>query len=72
MIETDNKNVVHGIGTHPGRLLPNAGASAGDDDNLAREIGDVLYVKCRLGRESLAEPGRESTHDGVFDETWWC
>ena len=37
-----------------GGLLPNAAASAGDDDVLAREVGDVLYVK---SGECPAEPG---------------
>jgi hypothetical protein len=36
---------------------------APDDDDLVREVGDVLYAKSRFGRESLAEPGPESTHD---------
>ena len=36
---------------YPGCLLSNASAGTGDDDNLARKVGDVLLVwKGKLGR----------------------
>ena len=50
-------------GTYPNRLPANAGVCTGNDDDLAREIGDVLRIEGLCEREGLTEPCLKCMHD---------